>query len=98
MFMLCCAQMMLEEELDKDNAYRQATDRPIEDDNRTAVGQVRGGGVIPSGLRLPLFFCGFGSSTVHILLTLRIRIQLPKLRISTLTVNRQVGNFVTFFA
>jgi hypothetical protein len=32
--------MMLEEELDKDNAYRQATDRPIEDDNRTAVGQV----------------------------------------------------------
>jgi hypothetical protein len=32
---------MLEEELDKDNAYRQATDRPIEDDNRTAVGQVR---------------------------------------------------------
>ncbi len=35
--------MMLEEELDKDNAYRQATDRPIEDDNRTAVGQVRGG-------------------------------------------------------
>jgi hypothetical protein len=35
--------MMLEEELDKDNAYRQATDRPIEDDNRTAVGQVRSG-------------------------------------------------------
>jgi hypothetical protein len=32
--------MMLDEELDKDNAYRQATDRPIEDDNRTAVGQV----------------------------------------------------------
>ena len=32
--------MMLEEELDKDNAYRQATDRPIEDDNRTAGGQV----------------------------------------------------------
>ena len=35
-----CHRMMLEEELDKDNAYRQATDRPIEDDNRTAVGQV----------------------------------------------------------
>jgi hypothetical protein len=54
--------MMLEEELDKDNAYRQATDRPIEDDNRTAVGQVRG--IIPSGLRLFRIRIGSGFNQV----------------------------------
>jgi hypothetical protein len=48
--------MMLEEELDKDNAYRQATDRPIEDDNRTAVGQVRGGGSRSVRVADPIIF------------------------------------------